>query len=97
MIRSMRASRRAARWILLPQALLWVVACGSDGFQGYDPPSEIGPSFQYGQWTPGPNDTCTKAQHDAYSVVGPDGKRYPTWHPAGGPGDRLQLWPRSRA
>jgi len=81
MIRSMRASRRAARWVLLPQALLWVVACGSDGFQGYDPPSEIGPSFQYGQWTPGPNDTCTKAQHDAYSVVGPDGKRYPTWHP----------------
>lgn len=24
---------------------------------------------------------CTAAQHDAYSVTGPDGVKYPTWHP----------------
>ena len=79
MIRSMRSSRNAARWMLLPQAVLWI-ACGTDGYNGFDPPREIGPSFQYGQWTPGPTDSCTKAIHDGYSVVGPDGKRYPTWH-----------------
>lgn len=24
---------------------------------------------------------CTKAFHDTFFVIGPDGKRYPTWHP----------------
>ena len=40
-----------------------------------------GPSAAFGLWTPGPGDTCTKDIHDQYSVVGPDGKLYPTWHP----------------
>ena len=40
----------------------------------------------FGIWTPGPFDSCTKEQHDAYAVLGPDGKVYPTWHPPTGPG-----------
>jgi hypothetical protein len=40
-----------------------------------------GPAQSYGLWTPGPGDDCTAAIHNAYSVVGPDGKLYPTWHP----------------
>jgi hypothetical protein len=40
----------------------------------------------FGIWNPSSRDTCTKAQHDSYSVIGPDGKRYPTWHPPTGPG-----------
>jgi hypothetical protein len=32
-------------------------------------------------WVPTAYDTCSAAIHDRYSVVGPDGKRYPTWHP----------------
>jgi hypothetical protein len=35
----------------------------------------------YGIWTPSRWDTCTKTQHDAYAVIGPDGRKYPTWHP----------------
>ncbi|MCU0624618.1 MAG: hypothetical protein MUF53_12270 [Gemmatimonadaceae bacterium] len=35
----------------------------------------------FGLWTPSRFDTCTREQHDRYSVIGPDGKRYPTWHP----------------
>jgi hypothetical protein len=50
------------------------------------PPPASGNSAAYGLWTPTTPDTCTQAQHDAYSVVGPDGKRYPTWHPPTGPG-----------
>lgn len=35
-----------------------------------------------GKWIPNPKfDTCSQAEHDSYSVVGPDGKKYPTWHP----------------
>jgi hypothetical protein len=34
-----------------------------------------------GLWQPGPRDTCPASLHDRYSVVGPDGLRYPTWHP----------------
>lgn len=44
--------------------------------------SSAPPARAFGLWTPGPNDTCTKEQHDAYSTIGPDGKKYPTWHPA---------------
>lgn len=35
----------------------------------------------YGRWSPTAAGECTKEQHDAYQVVGPDGKIYPTWHP----------------
>ena len=56
-------------------------ACASDQVASPEPIVASGPSRAYGIWAPGPNDTCTKEQHDAYSVVGPDGKLYPTWHP----------------
>ena len=39
------------------------------------------PARAFGIWSPGPNETCTKEQHDVFSTVGPDGKKYPTWHP----------------
>lgn len=43
-------------------------------------------SSQMGRWAPNTLfDTCTKEQHDAYNITGPDGKTYPTWHPATGP------------
>lgn len=45
------------------------------------PPAAEGFAAAYGIWTPGPGDTCSKAIHDGYSVVGPDGLVYPTWHP----------------
>ena len=38
-------------------------------------------SAAIGQWIPGHQDSCSPALHDAYRVVGPDGKWYPTWHP----------------
>jgi hypothetical protein len=39
-------------------------------------------SAAMGQWFPNTTyDTCTQAFHDSFVVVGPDGKRYPTWHP----------------
>ncbi len=38
-------------------------------------------SAAMGIWVPGHADNCSAAVHDAYRVVGPDGKWYPTWHP----------------
>lgn len=43
--------------------------------------AEIGTSMAFGLWVPSGPDTCTGAIHDSHSVVGPDGLRYPTWHP----------------
>ncbi|HUL67123.1 MAG TPA: hypothetical protein VLW55_21185 [Burkholderiaceae bacterium] len=43
--------------------------------------SNAPPSKAMGQWTPTTQDDCTAAFHDTYFVVGPDGKKYPTWHP----------------
>ncbi len=81
----MRRSWIDSRWVpsllvVVPPALV-LAACGGSDYGQTAPPPEIGPSAAYGIWTPGPGDTCTKAIHDQYSVVGPDGKRYPTWHP----------------
>jgi len=61
--------------------LLLLVAACHDGpaAPDYGPATANGRAF--GIWTPGANDDCSAAQHDAYSVVGPDRKRYPTWHP----------------
>jgi len=62
-------------------ALTVVAACEPENL--FETPGEArGFSKAYGIWTPGPTDTCTKEQHDRYSVVGPDGLLYPTWHPA---------------
>lgn len=61
--------------------VLWLgaAACLPDG-TGPDPASAP-PARAFGLWAPGPNETCTKEQHDRYATLGPDGKRYPTWHP----------------
>lgn len=67
---------------VLPAILLalWSVACDDATVApDYGPP--IGDAAAFGIWVPGPNDDCTAAQHDAYFAVGPDRKRYPTWHP----------------
>jgi hypothetical protein len=56
------------------------VGCADDGIPA-SPPVATGPARSFGIWVPGPADDCTAAQHDQYSVIGPDGKLYPTWHP----------------
>ncbi|MGH7580337.1 MAG: hypothetical protein ACREM9_09215 [Gemmatimonadales bacterium] len=53
---------------------------------GFLDPDDAAPSRAFGIWSPGSHDTCTQQQHDAYAVLGPDGKAYPTWHPPTGPG-----------
>ena len=58
-------------------------ACSSDSTMN---PADATPGRAFGIWSPGPGESCTKEQHDAYAVVGPDGKLYPTWHPPTGPG-----------
>ena len=65
---------------LLPPTLL-LAACGDGAYTGIPPVEETGNAVQFGIWTPGTGDTCTQEIHDRYSVVGPDGKRYNTWHP----------------
>lgn len=69
---------------LLPLGLAALAACSSG--DGFVDPGSATPSRAFGIWSPGPHDTCTKEQHDAYAVLGPDGKVYPTWHPPTGPG-----------
>jgi hypothetical protein len=64
----------------LAATLAVVVSCDDQPYAAA-PLTPIGNAIAYGLWTPGPNETCTKEQHDAYSVVGPDRKLYPTWHP----------------
>lgn len=61
--------------------LLLVAAACHEGPAAPDYGPATGDAVAFGIWTPGPNDDCTAAQHDGYAVVGPDHKRYPTWHP----------------
>ena len=64
--------------LLLGTAVL--SACADDS-SAPSPPVATGVSVAYNLWQPGPNDDCTAEIHNSYSVVGPDGKLYPTWHP----------------
>ncbi|MEO8140752.1 MAG: hypothetical protein ABI742_13945, partial [Gemmatimonadota bacterium] len=75
-----RAWHRLLSGILLPSTAV-LAGCGDGGYSGTGPIQETGQAVQFGIWTPGTGDTCTPAIHDRYSVVGPDGKRYNTWHP----------------
>ncbi|MBL8978331.1 MAG: hypothetical protein JNM53_07960 [Gemmatimonadetes bacterium] len=77
---SPRTFRRLVAGALIPPTVL-LAACGDGGYTGISPVEETGPAVQFGIWVPGTGDTCTPTEHDRYSVVGPDGKRYNTWHP----------------
>lgn len=46
------------------------------------PQREYSIAYRERNWTPTSYDTCTAALHASYQAVGPDGKIYPTWHPA---------------
>ncbi|HEX6669891.1 MAG TPA: hypothetical protein VF061_10050, partial [Gemmatimonadales bacterium] len=63
---------------------LGLAACSAR--DGLLTPGEAEPSRALGIWRPGPYDSCSREQHDAYAVLGPDGRAYPTWHPPTGPG-----------
>ncbi|HQR17653.1 MAG TPA: hypothetical protein PK948_04760 [Gemmatimonadales bacterium] len=69
------------------RALAALLACGAalsacaEDSGAPSPPVATGVSVAYDLWRPGPNDDCTAEIHNSYSVVGPDGKLYPTWHP----------------
>lgn len=39
-------------------------------------------AYRERNWTPTTYDTCPAALHASYTATGPDGKVYPTWHPA---------------
>lgn len=38
-------------------------------------------TFSVANWAPSSFDTCPKSLHDRFVVIGPDGLKYPTWHP----------------
>ena len=65
--------------------IAWVAAsCDTNPLTSpsrFEPATEIGNSMALAVWAPSGPDTCTQAIHNSYSVVGPDGLRYPTWHP----------------
>lgn len=61
-----------------------VVSCKGDPFTDRPADDSRPDSAAMGQWTPSSQDTCTLRQHDAVYVLAPDGKKYPTWHPATG-------------
>jgi len=77
-----RATRSMPLMAAIAVTLTWACADSSPfaPLQAPVPTGEL--SVAYARWTPGPFDTCSQAIHDSYNTVGPDGKLYPTWHPA---------------
>jgi hypothetical protein len=68
--------RLASLTLVLPAA-----ACGTEDSFRTEVPEVVGDAVAFGIWTPSGTDTCTKQIHDSYATIGPDGYRYPTWHP----------------
>jgi hypothetical protein len=52
-----------------------------DGLPAILPPAPASVAFGARNWSPTPADSCPRSLHERYSVIGPDGKAYPTWHP----------------
>ncbi|MEM7416697.1 MAG: hypothetical protein AAF389_14425 [Gemmatimonadota bacterium] len=61
--------------------LLSTVACESVEPFNPEVPDVVGDAVAFGIWSPAGPDTCTAEVHDHHHAVGPDGLRYPTWHP----------------
>src|SRR5688572_20814797 len=72
-----------ARCCLVPLCLV-LLSCQTDRVAG--PGEARGDSRALSAWAPGPADSCTPEIHNRYTTVGPDGLRYPTWHPPTDPG-----------
>ena len=70
-------ARDALRAAAVAPAVVGLVACSDRA------PTEpnAAASAAFDVWRPTAYDTCSAAVHNRYSVAGPDGKRYPTWHP----------------
>ena len=67
---------------LVVAAAAILLSCSDDPSWSSGPPGPpIGNARSFGIWVPSSTDDCTPAIHDRYSVVGPDRKLYPTWHP----------------
>ena len=69
------------RWFGFAVLPLALAAC-TEGSQGPSDPPAPQRSRAMDAWHPGSGDSCPISVHDRYSTVGPDGKLYPTWHPA---------------
>lgn len=64
-------------------SLLFLAGSLTDHADGAVPvPQESHASRSYGVWRPSGPGECSPLIHDRYSTLGPDGKLYPTWHPA---------------
>lgn len=84
--------RRVTTWLraVAPLAAMFlltgsaVISCdGETDDEADKPASGTRPnSAAMGRWTPVAGvDTCSKEFHDTFFVIGPDGRKYPTWHP----------------
>lgn len=80
---------------LLSGLLLILTSCDTSDGTAPEIPVALGDAVAFSLWTPGPQDSCSRAIHDSYSAVGPDGLRYPTWHPPVDPGTG-HVRPRTR-
>lgn len=64
--------------------LLFALAACTDASNTGPTDAELGsaaPARAYGIWVPSKTDTCSPDVHNRYATLGPDGKKYPTWHP----------------
>ena len=76
------AAPLAAMFLLTGAALISCEGTHEDTSGGGSSGGTRPNSAAMGKWTPNTKyDTCSKDFHDTYYVVGPDGKKYPTWHP----------------
>lgn len=75
------ATLPAATATATPVATATPTPVPGDGLPAPLPPAPASVASSTRAWVPAAADTCPAAVHDRYSVIGPDGRRYPTWHP----------------
>lgn len=64
-----------------PAAMAPAAAPAAEAQTAAPPVTAAVPAKALGAWRPSRFDSCPAALHDRYATRGPDGRRYPTWHP----------------
>jgi hypothetical protein len=78
---SMRTSAAAVVWSLTTVLVACQSATDGPTQPTRDAIAAAAPAKAFGIWAPSRTDTCSPDVHNAFATLGPDGKKYPTWHP----------------
>ncbi len=80
-MRTLRSVAVATALVVASSVVLASCSAESPTTASPDEIASAAPARAFGIWAPTGGDSCSPEVHNRYATLGPDGKKYPTWHP----------------